>query len=164
MSQYYGQILQERVLLKNPFEREGSYAFFQCVKRNDLITFALFVQKSRYYLFDSNYKKKTCLHIAAEKGFLEMCKIIIDKGCYLDQEDLVGRTALYYSVVNNHKEIVQLILKSQGSPWIKESLKKKGVFKGILRILKRYQELTSAYYLITYKRRHEFWEKATKAE
>ena len=69
--------MNENVILKKPYQREGSFLFFQCVKKNNLEVFHTFISRNRYYLFDKDHHYRTCLHIVAQKGYDEMCKIIL---------------------------------------------------------------------------------------
>lgn len=41
-------------MLKNPYQREGSYVFFKGVTKNDLDLVKLMLDKCRFYAFDVN--------------------------------------------------------------------------------------------------------------
>lgn len=39
-----------------------------------------------------------------------MCERILEKGCEIDLEDILGRSSLYYAVKNGHFDIVKVYL------------------------------------------------------
>lgn len=49
------ELLNERIILKKPFKREGSFIFFSGVDDGDLRLLNLSIQKCRYYIFDVDY-------------------------------------------------------------------------------------------------------------
>ena len=51
----------------------------------------------------------TCLHIAAREGFLDMCKLLVAKGCDENIRDKYGFSASYWAKQNGHKEIMDLL-------------------------------------------------------
>ena len=54
-------------------------------------------------------KGRTPLHIAAAKGHLEMCKIIIDKVSDINPRDDDNKTPFLTAVKNGHKELARFI-------------------------------------------------------
>ena len=51
----------------------------------------------------------TCLHVAAQKGHLAICRLLIDKGAQLEANDNIGRTPLHLAARQGHVEIVCLL-------------------------------------------------------
>lgn len=49
------------------------------------------------------------MHYAAE-GYIEGCERLLIQGADINQQDNKGATALIYAVLNNHEEIVRLLL------------------------------------------------------
>jgi hypothetical protein len=82
-------VIENRAILLRPYERDGSYSFFRCVKKNDGELFDIFIQRCRFYVLDINHHHKTCLHIASEKGYLGMLQKILAIGCEIDKGDLL---------------------------------------------------------------------------
>jgi ankyrin repeat protein len=113
------EMLSEKVICKKPYEREGSYLFFKCVKNNDLEKFDAFVKRCRYHLFDKDDHYRTCLHIVAMRGHGEMCRRILLNGCSVDEGDMLERTALFYAASKGHLEIASWLLKAKASPFLK---------------------------------------------
>jgi hypothetical protein len=54
---------------------------------------------------------KTPLHIAAEKGHLEIIKGLLKFGAIIDSKSEYGKTALHFAAENGHLEIVKCLLK-----------------------------------------------------
>lgn len=105
---YLFKIIHDQALMKKPFERDGSYAFFKCIKKNDMDLFNMFIKRCRYYVYDINHQFKTCLHLVASKGYLDICQKILELGCEIDKEDFLERTPLYYAIKNGHYNIIQV--------------------------------------------------------
>ncbi|KAJ8667125.1 hypothetical protein QAD02_008787 [Eretmocerus hayati] len=55
---------------------------------------------------------KTVLHCASWKGFLKIVKILIEFNANVNAQTTNGFTALHYAIQNDHKEIVEILLKS----------------------------------------------------
>jgi ankyrin repeat protein len=57
-------------------------------------------------------KKRTALHIAAEQGFLEIVRLLLNRMDADDvwNSDIVGDTALHKAVASGHRDVVKLIL------------------------------------------------------
>ena len=51
---------------------------------------------------------------ASEKGYLEIVKLLIDSGAYVNVKDKRGRTALRYALENGRSEVAEF-LKSKGA-------------------------------------------------
>jgi len=51
----------------------------------------------------------TCLKIAACKGHLDICRLLIDKGAQVNTKDEVGSTPLHYAAMHGRIEIVRLL-------------------------------------------------------
>ena len=48
----------------------------------------------------------TALHLASKGGYLEIVKILLEKGSKVDVQDKYSRTALYYAIRKRHLEVV----------------------------------------------------------
>lgn len=92
------ELLQDKVLQRRPYQREGSYMFFKGVEKNDIDLVHLMLTKCRYYAFDVNENFQTALHVCARKGWLKIMEMLFDSGAYQDSKDICGRTPLYYAV------------------------------------------------------------------
>lgn len=58
--------------------------FFKGVTKNDIELVKLMLTKCRYYAYDVNENLQTALHICGKKGWIEIMKIILDIGTYID--------------------------------------------------------------------------------
>ena len=55
-------------------------------------------------------KGRTALHYAAHRGYLDIVKILIDKGADIDYEDHDGETPLYFSLLQKQKQTALYLL------------------------------------------------------
>lgn len=58
----------------------------------------------------------TPLQEAAENGHLNIVKLLIDNGAFLDQADKEGRTALYWSSKTGEAKVVEYLLQKGANP------------------------------------------------
>lgn len=54
-------------------------------------------------------KRKTALHIAAEKGYVDLCEFFIKKHAKPDSTDSLGNLPLHYAAANGNYRICQLL-------------------------------------------------------
>jgi len=52
---------------------------------------------------------ETCLMVSAFKGHLAICRLLIDKGAYVEAKDVHGRTSLHLAADQGQIEIVCLL-------------------------------------------------------
>ena len=57
-----------------------------------------------------NDRRITPLHLAAENGFLSICKYIIDRIDDKNPGDEIGRTPLHFAAAEGHLEICQILV------------------------------------------------------
>lgn len=53
---------------------------------------------------------ESALHVCAEKGFLQMARILLDRGAQVDFRDLCGRTPLFKAVSGRSIDLIKLLL------------------------------------------------------
>ena len=70
---------------------------------------------------------------AALKGETEMCRILIDHGVNINEQDQYGFTPLHEAAINGHTETVQLLLDSGADRHIKDGYGKKAIDRAIYR-------------------------------
>ena len=59
----------------------------------------------------------TALHWACKLGQFKLAKQLIDFKSDIDAEDLVGRRPLHFALINNHQDLVKLLLEKKANPW-----------------------------------------------
>lgn len=52
------------------------------------------------------------MHIAAEMGYTEVCKILLHAGANIDQREQGGKTPLYIAAMGSFTAIVDMIIKT----------------------------------------------------
>ncbi|XP_001603027.1 NF-kappa-B inhibitor cactus [Nasonia vitripennis] len=63
-----------------------------------------------------NYTGKTCLHIAASRGHVEMVDHLLRVGADVNvQEGLGGKTALHLAIENGHRQVVHFLVRERRS-------------------------------------------------
>ena len=63
----------------------------------------------RVDIFDN--EGKSSLHLAAETGSMEVCKLLLDKNAFVNSKTKKGLTALHYAAQKGHVELVQYLIK-----------------------------------------------------
>ena len=56
-----------------------------------------------------NKAGQTCLHIAAREGHLDMCNMLVTRGCLPEIQDKFGFTASYWAHQKGHSDIVKIL-------------------------------------------------------
>jgi ankyrin repeat protein len=51
------------------------------------------------------YNKRTALHLAAERGKLECCRLLLEAGAALDAQDAGGLTPLHVAVMKGQMQV-----------------------------------------------------------
>ena len=84
----------------------------QSIRANDIITVRRLLDQSPEQVKESNEYGTTPLHEAAEKGNMEIVKLILDCGAEVDAKDKYLHTPLFKAVWFRHLEVVALLLKN----------------------------------------------------
>ena len=116
-------ITLNQMLENDPFQHEPymipkSYEFLNAIKFKNYDYVIQALNANKRYLYSIDYFGQTAYHWAAKLGDLKMIKILVDYGPYLNLKDFKGRTPLYISVINNHKEICRYLLSKGGNPYL----------------------------------------------
>jgi ankyrin repeat protein len=53
------------------------------------------------------YNKRTALHLAAERGNLQCCKVLLAAGAHIDAQDSLGCTPIYNAAIKGQAGIVR---------------------------------------------------------
>lgn len=61
-------------------------------------------------------EKRTALHLAAEKGHLDVLRVLVDAGSQINAQDYLGTTSLHFAVHEGHLEAVQFLLARGADP------------------------------------------------
>ncbi|XP_072889883.1 histone-lysine N-methyltransferase EHMT2-like isoform X2 [Hemitrygon akajei] len=69
---------------------------------------------------NDQHSRRMPLHAAAQKGYLEICHILLQAGAIVDVCDKLQRTPLMEAIMNNHYEVVKLLAKHGASVFHKE--------------------------------------------
>eukprot|EP01091_Cochliopodium_minus_P003191 TRINITY_DN1302_c0_g1_i1.p1 TRINITY_DN1302_c0_g1~~TRINITY_DN1302_c0_g1_i1.p1 ORF type:complete len:615 (-),score=148.57 TRINITY_DN1302_c0_g1_i1:42-1886(-) len=67
-----------------------------------------------------NSMGSTPLHIAAERGFLEIVSILVDKKALINQRDNNGKTPLYVSIEKEQFKVTKFLIEAGADPNVKD--------------------------------------------
>uniref|UniRef100_A0A670I4Y9 [histone H3]-lysine(9) N-methyltransferase n=1 Tax=Podarcis muralis TaxID=64176 RepID=A0A670I4Y9_PODMU len=91
------------------------------VKQGELQKVVLMLLDSLDPNFQSEQQSKRFpLHAAAQKGFLEICHVLLQAGANINTVDKLRRTPLMEAVANNHVELARYLVKRGGCVYTKE--------------------------------------------
>ncbi|CAK73241.1 unnamed protein product (macronuclear) [Paramecium tetraurelia] len=157
------ELFQHGVIQKKPYERQGSFQFFEAVENNShgLITFML--QKCRYYAFDINEEGQTPLHISSILGYYETTERLLQCGSYPDSYDFKGLPPLYYAIQQQHREIVKLLLFYNANPWSNSKYKLETQNNEIRSLLKQSRKIHLLLLLTKHSDRDQIWINSRKS-
>ncbi len=122
---------------KNPFPKKpfslkcklhinsDSYEFLEAVKFDKIELVKDFINSNKYYLFEFDYFRQTCYHWAAKRGYNDMLKLLISRGCYINQYDNNKRTPLWLAAKNNQFQACQILLENKANPFMDNKENKK---------------------------------------
>ena len=102
-----------------PYSSAHSFDFMQACKAGDLPEVSLFLQKSRWLALEFDSGHQTALHWAAKRSHLEVIRLLISTGAYIDARDSEGQTCLHLASRKGHVETVRVLLASKANPWIR---------------------------------------------
>ena len=110
-----------------PFRREKSFLFFKCIKLNDIKNALFLLNQDKMLLFDIDYFGQTCFHWTAKRNYITLLKELIYIGKHINQYDNQKRTPLYLACINNHYDIINLLLTNGANPFMEDINRKKPI-------------------------------------
>uniref|UniRef100_A0A8D2JI66 [histone H3]-lysine(9) N-methyltransferase n=1 Tax=Varanus komodoensis TaxID=61221 RepID=A0A8D2JI66_VARKO len=116
----------ERALVVQESERRKKLRFhprqlYLSVKQGELQKVVLMLLDSLDPNFQSEQQSKRFpLHAAAQKGFLEICHVLLQAGANINTVDKLRRTPLMEAVANNHVELARYLVKRGGCVYTKD--------------------------------------------
>ena len=99
------------------YSRKGSMEFFRVVKRNELSEVRYLLAGDRFLVYQHNEIRQTPLHICAKRNLVEMAQLLIRFNSDVNARDTMGKTPLYYAVINQYKELVTVLIANMSSCW-----------------------------------------------
>lgn len=120
-----GSIYKLSQMIPNkPFGIKGSRDFLKACKEGDLRKCAFMLKDNRWLAQVRDHVSQTGLHWAARRNNVEIAKLLISYGCFVDSRDIVrskqaGRTPLHVACKFEADEVVRLLLESNADPYLK---------------------------------------------
>jgi hypothetical protein len=103
------------------------------------------IENGAYVNAKNNYGT-TPLHAAAEKGHIEVVKLLIENGAYVNAKDKYGWTPLHEAANNGHIEVVKVLLEHGADPDIADiigenamSLARKKGYYSIVKLIEEFK-------------------------
>jgi len=74
------------------------------------------IEQNEDIIYDTmGFDSTTCLHHAAFNDHPEMCDLLINKGCFVDRQDKLGRTALMDAAEIGSVEVIQVLTENKAN-------------------------------------------------
>ena len=105
------------IVPKDCYSRKGAAEFFRAVKRNELSEVRYLLAGDRFLVFQHNEIRQTPLHICAKRNLQEMAQLLIRFNSDVNARDSMGKTPLYYTVINAYKELTSVLIANMSSCW-----------------------------------------------
>ena len=83
---------------------------FQAIQNNDLTAVKSILKEDTKCLKKLDEEKNTPLHLASELGYLEIVKLLVNKGAVVNFKNLSERTPLHFAASKNHFPVVKLLV------------------------------------------------------
>ncbi|XP_039521744.1 histone-lysine N-methyltransferase EHMT2 isoform X2 [Pimephales promelas] len=108
----------QRAILTQDTERRKKLRFhprqlYPAAKQGEAQRVLLMLMEGIDPSYQSDSQNRRCaLHAAAQRGFLEVCYLLVQAGAKVDAQDKTLRTPLLEAIVNNHVEVVKYLIQS----------------------------------------------------
>ncbi|CAD8113055.1 unnamed protein product [Paramecium sonneborni] len=110
-------VIQKQVFSKKAYSCQFSKEFIFASKQNRIEQMQSFLITHPYLVFQYDYYNMTALHWACKYGCLDMVRLLLHYHADFDALDLMNRTPLSIAIIENHQEIVKLLLTHGAYPW-----------------------------------------------
>ncbi len=64
-------------------------------------------------MFD--HEGKSALHLAAEKGSIEVCEALLSRNAFINSKTKVGWTSLHYAAMHGYTKLVEFLIKKHNA-------------------------------------------------
>lgn len=71
--------------------------------------------------------RKTCLHLAAKEGHVELVTLFLSKGWAVDAKDRLNNTPLHLACYRGHGTVVQILLRKNADPMLGDTAGRKAI-------------------------------------
>lgn len=102
---------------REPYQMEGSYAFFKCIKQGDIESVRTFISANSYYVYEVDFHGRSALSYACYYNQTEIVKEILKVGVHSDRLCNAGRTSLWYAISRRNVAMVRELLQRGAAPW-----------------------------------------------
>lgn len=116
----------QKAILTQDTERKKKLRFhprqlYPAAKQGDAQKVLLMLMEGIDPAYQADSQSRRCaLHAAAQRGFLEVCYLLVEGGAKVDAQDKSLRTPLLEAIVNSHVDIVRYLIQSGASVYHSE--------------------------------------------
>ena len=115
-------ILKNNVFPPVPFLRGAkARVFFKAVKDNNLEQVRRMINAEKWIIYEYDHMKKSALHWAARRNYLDIIQILLENGAQVDKLDVLGCTPLFYAAKYHYLRAVKMFLSWKAKPGIKNN-------------------------------------------
>uniref|UniRef100_A0A8C7FQK7 Euchromatic histone-lysine N-methyltransferase 2 n=1 Tax=Oncorhynchus kisutch TaxID=8019 RepID=A0A8C7FQK7_ONCKI len=111
----------QKAILTQDTERRKKLRFhprqlYPAAKQGEVQRVLLMLMEGIDPAYQAESQNRRCaLHVAAQRGLLEVCYMLVQAGAKLDVQDKSMRTPLLEAIVNNHVEVTRYLVQSGAS-------------------------------------------------
>lgn len=87
----------------------GAAMFLNAVRLNQVEQVAKLIDENSFYVAIANSEGMSPLHISAAEGYVDMAKLLIQKGAPIDTRDMYGQAPLDIAKKGNRQQLISLI-------------------------------------------------------
>ena len=112
-------LLQEYIFDLNITDRYGKIPLHYCAENGSYELFKYLVQSGSDVYLKTN-EGKSCLHLAADGGHIDICRILLEKYTFdIHQKDQFGKSPLHYSATNGSFAVFKYFVKMKSDVYQK---------------------------------------------
>jgi hypothetical protein len=94
---------------------EAIEAIYMAARQGDAVSVARMLDEDPG-LLSLAWGGDTLLHTAVWHGYVDLVRLLLERGAAINQANAHGSTALHYAVIMGHEEIVSILLRSGADP------------------------------------------------
>eukprot|EP01125_Pyxidicula_operculata_P018347 TRINITY_DN6511_c0_g1_i1.p2 TRINITY_DN6511_c0_g1~~TRINITY_DN6511_c0_g1_i1.p2 ORF type:complete len:127 (+),score=15.16 TRINITY_DN6511_c0_g1_i1:1-381(+) len=93
--------------------------WFESIKSGNIESIKKLLQKYPEVANSTTFPKFTALQLASKSGNYEVCRILVENGARVNDQDHHGRTSLHWAVESENKNLCKLLVEHGGDLYTK---------------------------------------------
>lgn len=99
---------------------------FDAVSNNNIALIRQAIARSMNLNISDQYKR-SLLHLATGKGFVDIARLLLSQGVNINAQDTLGNSALMIAIQRDHKTLVKLLLSHKADPNLRNLKKQSAI-------------------------------------